>query len=108
MITKKDIYDFLNSSQQKTLDLYKLLREDEYSKMNKRDYIKIIDRRNYTFDEGGLILELDLPRIKILRWKNKAHAWIDLTYFFPFWKQNTKNISRRGFFERLLENLNSR
>ena len=108
MVNKNEIFDFLNDAQQKTLKPYRPLDVNEYPKMKKRDYVKFVNRRNYSFDEGGLILDFDIPRIKILRWENRTQDWIDLTYFIPFWKQNMKNISRRGFFERLLENLNNR
>ena len=106
---KEELLDFLTPSQQNSIKEYNYidLQNIKKNKIKKGDYIKFMYKNNYQFMEGGIVIETqDLPiiRLKSYDTTQKIFYKLDLSKVYVFHKKSSK-ISRRDFFEQLLENL---
>lgn len=103
---QKQLMDFLNESQQKSLEGYKLIKSDEKkAKMQKKDYVKYMSADNYSFYDGGFIIEVNLPEITIMRWSDRQKQLLNVSKQYVFFKQNDDNVTRRSFLQNLLDSL---
>jgi len=101
--------EFLNDSQQKSLEGYKLIKWGETKlRVDKKDYIKYMLAENYTFYEGGFVINIDNPRITIMRWSDRKKQTVDINKQYVFYKKNMAGMTKRTFFQNLLENLKNR
>ena len=103
---QKQLMDFLNESQQKSLEGYKLIKPDEKKeKMQKKDYVKYMSADNYSFYDGGFIIEVNLPEITIMRWSDRQKQLLNISKQYVFFKQNDDNVTRRSLLQNLLDSL---
>jgi len=101
--------DFLNDLQQNAISDYNYIPDTKIHayKMKKGDYIKFMLKENYQFLEGGIIMNItQYPIIIIKSYQLNSHNYsIDLTKVYVFHKKNSKNQTRREYFEEYLKNL---
>ena len=107
-MNKKELLDFLNEKQQKSLQDYIYLPSTNIVKVpiKRGDYIKFMYKYNYQFMEGGIIIEtIDWPVVRVKSYDKINNFYrLDLSKVYVFYKKNGKK-TRREFFEELLENL---
>lgn len=101
--------EFLTIAQQQSIESYEYIPPEKLlkKKMNKGDYVKFMYQYNYQFMEGGIIMDLEnYPVVRLMSYGDKrTYYMIDLSKTFVFYKRNEGRITKREFFEELLNNL---
>ena len=101
-----NIYDFISDAIKEKLKDYMLI--DNFNKLSDKNYVKFINKRNFEFNEGGFVIDINEPIITILRWDNRKKFNIDTNYYHIFFKKNKEQLSQRNFFEKVLDGLNKK
>lgn len=101
--------DFLTISQQQSIKDYIFISQNQLPKLkiSKGDYVKFMYQYNYQFMEGGIVMDIDkYPVVRLKSYGEKIKYYtIDLSKTFVFYKKNRERITKREFFEELLNNL---
>jgi len=104
-----DLKEFLTISQQQSISDYIYIHPNKLDtlKINSGDYVKFMYRYNYKFMEGGIVINIDnYPVVKLKSYGGKMQFYnIDLSKTFVFYKKNRDRITKRQYFEELLNNL---
>ncbi len=80
----KDILEYINDEDLNKLKDYKFI--NNITKINKGGHIRYINKKNYKFNNGGIIIDVknDYNLLKIMNYnKNKTwHVYYDENYIF--------------------------
>ncbi len=99
------LLDFLNPAQQRSLEGYSLL--ENRKEIKKGDYVKFMLKENYKLMDGGIVIDMDeWPVLRLKSYEKSFNNFykVDASRVYLFWKRKNK-LTRRDFFEDLLENL---
>jgi len=106
---KEFLLDFLTSDQILSVKDYNFIETDTNlccSKIKNGNYVKYMERLNYRFWEGGIVVGFDYPVLKLKAYVRPNRFYtIDVTKFFIFYKRGDRWRTRREYFEEMLESL---
>ena len=95
---------FLNKDQKYFIRDYKLIRSrSQLKKLEKGDFVKLINKKNYKYDKGGKVIDSNESFI-IIRGEGKRLIYLE--HFYILYKRAMK--SERSKIEYLLEGLKNK